>query len=792
MFESVLGEKMSAESKIASVLEVIGVDIDANQLTEEENKVEVKDYIKPSEIIFTALETAIVAKQLAIDTAKTAKKVVGKTKENLVDFKDYVISSEIYRKLGFLSEDLKEYFQIRKHSISYCHEQLQLCLYECSRISGLNLTSKHILKQAKLSERKRLREILVQNKKDFWIKTFSPVSTRTETKSETYVKPLGLYPKNKRAALTAFLLVTGQYTLSCLEQTKDDMILFKKKLQRNILNTAMHIGTMSIVGVYGGQKLAVNTAKSTVENVAFANSAVRNKIVGFVGTKQEHINKNLTAKKDALRLIGRKISKSRRLGLKSFLYSLLTGSKATYSVFSGMLKTTFNYAAPALAITLLIGLVTDYANKEYGIALEMGNQQIAVLQNEAEYDKAEQLVIDRAGLSASLPEDPKYALKIVNDKGEYTDTEQLAAKLLSATSNELTDAYSIKIDGEVIGTVSDPKPIVNALESRLLSFSNNGNVENIVFGKNIEYVPIEKGEISLNDTNAVIERLLGYEEIDSVYTTAKGDELYLIAKSLGTTEVDFRENNPDYDFSNIKAGDKLIYTRKDYFLPVVYTKTLRSTSSISYMTLTVDTDSLYKGNTSVLQEGQIGEQSEIYNVTYTNGVEVERTLIKSEILKSAQTEIIGVGTFVSTPLPANLTPGSYAPSEQLLADNGKYIWPVNGGYISATMGDGRGHKGIDIAAPRGTEIYAVEAGTVILAKNTGNGYGNYVVIDHGDGFQTLYGHMSEIVATLGQEVQTGECIGLVGSTGDSSGNHLHIEVHYQGAYLNPLDFISKR
>ncbi|MFT4024576.1 MAG: M23 family metallopeptidase [Flavihumibacter sp.] len=98
------------------------------------------------------------------------------------------------------------------------------------------------------------------------------------------------------------------------------------------------------------------------------------------------------------------------------------------------------------------------------------------------------------------------------------------------------------------------------------------------------------------------------------------------------------------------------------------------------------------------------------------------------------------------------------------------------------------HQGLDFAAPQGTPIYATANGTIKLAGNTGNGYGNHVVINHGYGYETLYGHMFKVKATVGQRVKRGEIIGYVGSTGKSTGPHLHYEVHKNAKRTDPAYF----
>ncbi len=98
------------------------------------------------------------------------------------------------------------------------------------------------------------------------------------------------------------------------------------------------------------------------------------------------------------------------------------------------------------------------------------------------------------------------------------------------------------------------------------------------------------------------------------------------------------------------------------------------------------------------------------------------------------------------------------------------------------------HSGLDFAAPQGTPIYATADGVVKLAGNIGNGYGNYVVINHGYGYETLYAHQYRIKVKPGQRVKRGEQIGWVGSTGKSTGPHLHYEVHKNGRKMDPVYF----
>jgi murein DD-endopeptidase MepM/ murein hydrolase activator NlpD len=108
--------------------------------------------------------------------------------------------------------------------------------------------------------------------------------------------------------------------------------------------------------------------------------------------------------------------------------------------------------------------------------------------------------------------------------------------------------------------------------------------------------------------------------------------------------------------------------------------------------------------------------------------------------------------------------------------------------IDPVYGTPKMHKGLDFTAPQGTPIYATGNGVVKVAGSAGNGFGNHVVINHGYGYETLYGHMYRIKARQGQRIKRGEVIGWVGSTGKSTGPHCHYEVHINGHEVDPVYF----
>ena len=132
------------------------------------------------------------------------------------------------------------------------------------------------------------------------------------------------------------------------------------------------------------------------------------------------------------------------------------------------------------------------------------------------------------------------------------------------------------------------------------------------------------------------------------------------------------------------------------------------------------------------------------------------------------------------PTPVNIPSGRPVDKLSLTSNFGIRNDPFNGEH--------RMHNGIDIPGPIGTPIYATADGTIGRAQWV-SGYGNYVEIAHGSGLETRYGHMSRIAAVSGQRVRRGEIIGYMGSTGRSTGSHLHYEVRVEGQPVNPVPFV---
>ncbi len=182
------------------------------------------------------------------------------------------------------------------------------------------------------------------------------------------------------------------------------------------------------------------------------------------------------------------------------------------------------------------------------------------------------------------------------------------------------------------------------------------------------------------------------------------------------------------------------------------------------------------------QEVKLVESMEDNELAYSIAATIDKLMNRVASQKRSYTEIEAMIRNKERMLAATpaIQPVSNKDLKRIASGFGHRIDPI---YKTVKL-----HAGLDFAAPQGTPIYATADGVVRLAGNTGNGYGNHVIINHGYGYETLYGHQYRIKAKVGQRVKRGELIGWVGSTGKSTGPHLHYEVRKNKQHINPIYF----
>ncbi len=318
------------------------------------------------------------------------------------------------------------------------------------------------------------------------------------------------------------------------------------------------------------------------------------------------------------------------------------------------------------------------------------------------------------------------------DFGSATTDEALEtinenAYLLIDSNSTVSGLY---IDGELIGATDDGEALKNVLEQILVDYRKDYDEQTTTeFANNVEVKP---GNFPKN-------------------TLVSADEL--IAKADGKLKI--------------ALSTDIVYTRE-----------------VNYETKTEYDESEYSSYEKVKTEGEKGEELVTVRTTFIDGVQTDAVETGTKTIKKATDEVIIKGS------KDGETSLSYDSSS-----SGTFCWPMPYTHnLTSTFGYrwGSQHGGLDISAGGiyGQPIIAAASGTVTFAGYDDSGYGYYVTIDHGSGYSTLYGHCSSLAVSSGQQVSQGDVIGYVGSTGYSTGPHLHFEIRVDGVQTDPLGYVS--
>ena len=298
------------------------------------------------------------------------------------------------------------------------------------------------------------------------------------------------------------------------------------------------------------------------------------------------------------------------------------------------------------------------------------------------------------------------------------------------------------------------------------------------YGDEIEVVETYLGEDELTSVEDAIREVTQDEEKSDVYEVVSGDTLSEIAIKTNIPMDKLIEMNDSLEDENsmIRPGDELVITVPRPKLAVVHQEQMYYEEDYEAEVIYIDNDDWYTTETKTLQEPSAGHRKVVAVVTFENDKKVSEEIIKEEVTYEAVPKIVERGTKIPP----------------------TYIKPISGGRLSSGFGKRtapkRGastyHKGVDWATPTGTPVYASCGGTVTKA-GWGSGYGYVIYINHEDGKQTRYGHLSKVLVSVGQSVKQGDKIALSGNTGVSTGPHLHFEILVNGVQVDPFKYVSR-
>lgn len=420
-----------------------------------------------------------------------------------------------------------------------------------------------------------------------------------------------------------------------------------------------------------------------------------------------------------------------------------------------------------------LGAVTDKGAVDSLVAAKIAEAQPAFSGMELEADKDFQVIKEQvfkpavkdgqetlAKASDSLEvKTPAVALSVngavavhVEDEAAYHETLR-ELKLAYATPEELAQ-------WEEPGDAEEEAEL-KAGESRITDISIKANLS----GKSTQADP----EAVMTAKEAAHYLLTG----ERIYTASDGDSARKIAKTFSLESGRLAEWNNEAEFSKIKEGTKLVVAKDEPRVAVEIKKLQNKAEPVAFQEKKEDDAALLIGKTKVKQQGKKGEKHVTTAILAVNGKAVSEDVVGEETVREPVDKIIAKGT---KELPS--------------VGTGRFAWPAEGGYISSERGQrwGRLHNGIDIAQPDGPAIKSADHGVVKAAGAAGT-FGNRVVVDHQNGYETIYAHLSSIDVKPGQKVPKGTKLGNMGNTGRSTGVHLHFEVSLDGKTKNPLNYL---
>ncbi len=481
------------------------------------------------------------------------------------------------------------------------------------------------------------------------------------------------------------------------------------------------------------------------------------------------------------------LKKTREFGARHALKVVWNAIEKFFIGLFRFLQHSFSYIAPAVCIAFLVMLIKYAGTLQYAISVEYNGSDLGVISSAAEYDQAQTLVQDKityAEGDKAVIETPKFSVRMLQTDDSTVDTNNLSELMINSSEVEVVEAYGFYINDSLIGVYNqeEMEKVRAALEGRLAQFYTQNDIS-AMFSDNVEISQGRYLENNLVSADEAIEYINGSKTVEAFYIVRRGDSISSVAKELGYSSEQLKEENP-FLYNGINVGDMITYHYEEPNLSVITNHYEQYDRVVERKVQYIYDDDEEEYTEILVQRGSAGSENVTAYVTEVNGKETQRDIVSQYTIEEMVPMIIRTGT---------------RPNESLGGDTsvidvlGTFIWPVgwDGGYsyVSSLYGyrswDRSTHRAIDIAAKRGTEIYASNSGTVSFAGTNG-AYGKMVIIDHDYGYQTVYAHMSSIVAEKGDVVEKGDVIGYVGMTGSASGNHLHFELRYHEERMDPI------
>ncbi len=421
-------------------------------------------------------------------------------------------------------------------------------------------------------------------------------------------------------------------------------------------------------------------------------------------------------------------------------------------------------------------------------AINYNGEQVAVVQdkNVAENAVAKVLQSKSSGTGMKIALAGKATVAEVRNSQLIISPAQLEQRLnrqLVFTSK----GYIIKINNQKQVALADEqtaRDILRRLKNHYSKPQPNVKIEAVAFAEKVSIIP-EQVPLEQLTTPAEAFTLLAYGQKGlERHVVREGESLWTIARANDLRVKDIEAVNPGLKSESLQIGQILNIVRNKPLVTVVSTMVQSAEVPLPYQTKEIKDRQIARGKSKVRNTGHNGLKKVTTRIVRQNGLVTAQKVLISQVLRQPVDKVVAVGAG-----SRQVARFRVASRSEAGGGDGSLSWPLRGSITSGYGYRGREfHTGIDIDGVTGDPVRASASGTVVTTGWEG-GYGRTIVVDHGDGLSTLYAHLSEIYVGVGERIDSGQSIGAVGSTGRSTGSHLHFEVLNNGSPRNPRGYL---
>lgn len=464
------------------------------------------------------------------------------------------------------------------------------------------------------------------------------------------------------------------------------------------------------------------------------------------------------------------------LGVLQALYLPIAAAKH----YKGLTHVAVTGTSVAAAVALLIGTFGYWGSTTYALALSDEKGEVwGYVSEETVLQNGVAMANERLGLLTStnaLTVSPSVTLQITR-QARIWDAWEICDHIMEQAADATREACGVYIDGAFYGAVNNHRSGQMMLNQILEEHREDKPDVEASFVEKVELVEGLYPEDQIVPTQTMKESLVAEAVEAQTYVFQEGDTLAAIAVKNGMSTAELLRLNPAAS-EGVKAGQTLLIRRAEPHVRVLVSGTVQYEAEVPFTVQRVADKSMYEGKEKIRVKGKNGKSLVTATVTYLDGEVQSSVITKQEVVEEPVAQVVAYGTKKKA---GKLSLAWPVPHTRFISD-----------YYGMSSSDR--HRGIDIWSKtiEGKNIVAAADGKVIVSawrKGTSYwSYGKYIVIDHGNGCQTLYAHCNDLLVKEGDTVKKGQVIATVGNTGRSTAPHLHFEVTVNGRNVNPLSY----